>query len=105
MSEENEIPQGLVATQFRFQSDISDHNPDAVVFDRMDSPFYKGPKWAVRQSNQVLSTSVVWEYEPIPSSRDDAFYKRCRFDSMRGAFEALKKSLLGTEPPQSLEYG
>jgi hypothetical protein len=33
-----------------------------------------------------------WEWEPMPSSRDDEFLSRCRFQSMQEAMECLAKS-------------
>ncbi len=36
-------------------------------------------RYAVRQGDNVLNTDGGWEYEPQPSNRDDAFFKRCRF--------------------------
>ena len=50
-----------------------------------------GPdKYAVRQGLNCLSRDKEWEYEPIPSSRDDAFLARCRFDSFDEAVEAFE---------------
>lgn len=46
-------------------------------------------KFAVRQSGACLSLEGEWEYEPIPSSRDDEFLKRCRFDSWQQAADTI----------------
>ena len=35
--------------------------------------------WAVRQRGWCLNTELEWEYEPLPSSREDDFLARCRF--------------------------
>lgn len=35
--------------------------------------------WAVRKSGWCLNRDGEWEYEPIPSSRDDEFFARCRW--------------------------
>jgi hypothetical protein len=32
-----------------------------------------------------------WDYEPLPSSRDDDFFRRCRFYSIEEALEAFEK--------------
>lgn len=49
--------------------------------------------WAVRQQDQCLNTAHIWEVEPSPSSRDDAFLTRCRFTSLWLALEAAKISI------------
>lgn len=38
-----------------------------------------GDRWAVARRCFVLNRDGEWEYEPIPSSRDDAFKARTRF--------------------------
>lgn len=48
-------------------------------------------RYAVRQASAVLSKTGEWEHEPIPSSRDDAFFLRCRFDSWEEAAKAILK--------------
>jgi hypothetical protein len=36
--------------------------------------------WAVRKRGWCWNTEDdVWEHEPLPSSRDEEFYERCRF--------------------------
>ena len=84
--------QRLVSTRYQFKEDVAAHNPSPVTFDRMESPFYDGVKWAVRRGGAVLATTAEWEYEPMPSSRDDAFYDRCRFDSLEAALAAYDQS-------------
>lgn len=36
--------------------------------------------WAVRKGALCLNEAMEWEYEPIPSSRDEDFYSRTRWD-------------------------
>lgn len=50
-----------------------------------------GVKFAVRQGAACLKKTGKWEYEPMPSSRTDAFLNRCRFDSFGLAVEAVKR--------------
>ena len=39
-------------------------------------------KWAVmKRTMWCLSKDAEWEIEPMPSSRDDAYLERCRFDT------------------------
>ncbi|KWU24783.1 hypothetical protein [Burkholderia cenocepacia] len=47
-------------------------------------------RWAVRKFGSALSVDGSFEYEPMPSSRDDAFYARCRFDTVANALEAWR---------------
>jgi hypothetical protein len=79
----------LVATQYQFKTDFENHTVRPVTLDRMRSPFYKGERWAVRQGGNCLNNEGEWEYEPMPSSRDDDFYARCRFNSLRDAIMAM----------------
>lgn len=38
------------------------------------------PSWAIRNNSFCWSRSrVAWVYEPLPSNRDDEFFKDCRF--------------------------
>lgn len=45
-------------------------------------------KWAVRRGGSCLSHEGHYEWEPLPSSRDDEFLARCRFDSAESAYSA-----------------
>lgn len=38
-----------------------------------------GHLWAVTRLSSCLNRDGEWEFEPTPSSRDDAFKARCRF--------------------------
>jgi hypothetical protein len=44
-------------------------------------------------SGAVLGKDGEWEYEPIPSSRDEEFYAHCRFDTYEEAEAAALKAL------------
>jgi hypothetical protein len=41
---------------------------------------------------RCLTNAAGWEYEPMPSSRDDAFYLRCRFDTLEQAVETWNRA-------------
>jgi hypothetical protein len=64
----------------------------APRIERMVSPFYTGERFAVRQGGCCLTLIGHWEEEPIPSSRDDAFYARCRFPTLEAAIAAMGAS-------------
>lgn len=84
----NRTVQDLVGTEFQFADQFADTGalfPPRFV--RMNSPFYDGERWAVRWYGHCLTKTAEWEYEPMPSSRDDAFYARCRFDTLEQAVE------------------
>jgi hypothetical protein len=48
-------------------------------------------RWAVRCKGHCLNKKGVWEYEPLPSNRTEAFLKRCRFDTAEQARKAADK--------------
>lgn len=52
-------------------------------------------KWAVRYRGVCLNKQGTWEWEPMPSSRDDEFLARCRFDL---AQEAIGAALAAGRP-------
>lgn len=66
---------------------------DTITIHRMVSPFYAGPRFAVRRSGRCLNGEGQWEWEPQPSSRDDAFYRRCRFLSFTEARVAAERAM------------
>jgi hypothetical protein len=45
--------------------------------------------WAVRCGSSCLNKQGQWEYEPMPSSRDNQFFERCRYSSPYLALDAL----------------
>ena len=53
---------------------------------RADGP----PRWAIRQKGFCLNKKGKWEYEPLPSSRTEAFFKRCRWDDRDEAIRVVK---------------
>jgi len=50
-------------------------------------------RWAVRCMGNCLNKQGEWEYEPLPSSRDDDFFARCRFGSASEAILAARTAL------------
>jgi hypothetical protein len=48
--------------------------------------------WAVRFKGMTLNAEGEWEYEPIPSSRDEDYIRRCRFATLSGALAAWNAS-------------
>lgn len=54
-----------------------DHDEECVY--AVEVTWRGDEKYAVKRRSQVWNGSE-WEYEPLPSSRDDAFIERTRFD-------------------------
>ncbi|WP_027817100.1 hypothetical protein [Paraburkholderia bannensis] len=46
--------------------------------------------WKAKRGSDVLNKDGDWEYEPLPSSRDDAFLARCRFANAAEAIAAAQ---------------
>ena len=84
---------GLVPVAWMLPENFSvDDSADAARIEAMLSPFYEGVRYAVRRGRGVLNVNAEWEFEPMPSSRDDAFYRRCRFRSIAQAAHALREA-------------
>jgi hypothetical protein len=78
-------PEGFVIDGYRLGSGI-----DCITVERAQQMF--GPDlWAVRKPGRCLNKSGEWEYEPMPSSRDDDFMARCRFATAEEAIDAARK--------------
>jgi hypothetical protein len=88
--ERNTMPNNWIPTQWQIEVSVTelDNDPLPVTIDRMISPFYDGVRFAVRRGRNVLTVKGKWEFEPMPSSRTDAFYKRCRFKTFDAAVKA-----------------
>ena len=52
----------------------------------------EGPDlYAIRDGRRCMNHLGDWEYEPMPSSRDEAFMARCRFATPEEALAAWDK--------------
>jgi len=49
--------------------------------------------WAIRRYSGCLNRAGTWEYEPLSSSRDDDFLRRCRWDDFDEAFAAAEAAV------------
>lgn len=55
-------------------------------------------KWAIVNGfGDVLNKDGEWEWEPQPSSRDAAFFERCRYSSAAEAYQFYLKYKENTE--------
>lgn len=53
----------------------------------------KQPMWKVSHYGGTLNKDGRWEVEPQPSSRDDEYYARCRYDTYEEAEAAAKAAI------------
>lgn len=89
MSADNE----WIAVEFMRIRELRKLGSDTWVIRRMVSPFYEGERWAARCGGLCLSVDWQLECEPIPSSRDDEFYRQFRFLTFEDAAAAVEKYL------------
>jgi len=55
---------------------------------------YRGSGWAVLSDGyrgHTLNKYGEWEYEPQPSSRDEAYYQRNRYETLEEAIQTIEK--------------
>lgn len=81
----------LMPTAFQIADEFDTAAVDAVTFVLTRGQDYNGTRVAVRRTGESLANDGKWEIEPQPSSRDDAFYARCRFASLSDAVAAYRK--------------
>lgn len=51
--------------------------------------------WSIVWIGYVFNKGGEWEYDPLPSSRDDEFLARCRWDSFDAAVAMAKIAAQG----------
>lgn len=49
--------------------------------------------WAIRASGRCMNHEGDWEFEPLPSSRTDEFFARCRWPTLEAALVFACKKL------------
>jgi hypothetical protein len=62
-------------------------------------------RWAVRHEGSVLNRYLKWEWEPMPSGRDDEFLERCRFGTPQEALAFLRLSQQDADQSNTLGSG
>ncbi len=92
MKKLNNWSKELIPVSYQLKDEFEKMNHTPVTFNRSNSPFYSGVKWAVRQCGNCLGTDGQWHYEMMPSSRTPDFYALCRFDSLELAVATYKVS-------------
>ncbi len=63
---------------------LEDH--DAVYLE------FRGKGWAIEKNSMCLNRKNEWEWIPMPSSRDDNFFKRCRWSTAEIAYKFFLKN-------------
>lgn len=79
-------PALLVKSYWLVPPSPADAGASAVSLDRQNQ-IDGSDLWAVRRRGYVLNREGDFEYEPIPSGRDEEFLARCRFESIEEAVE------------------
>lgn len=82
------LPEGVIIDAYA----ISDGNADPEIQIQRARQFDGPDRWKVIRGSHCLSKRGDWVYEPLPSSRTDAFLKRCRFDDAGDAIDAALKA-------------
>lgn len=77
-----------IPTTWMSRADVDALNPNPVEINLMASPFYAGIRYAVRRGSECLSLLGQWDCEPIPSERDDEWYRTHRFLTLAEAVDA-----------------
>ena len=90
LEQENKRLRKLLSIATAFHVKAGEHAYHPVTLERCDRPNLP-PWWAVRQRGFCLAKSGQWEYEPMPSHRDDAFYARCRWTDFAEALQAAQE--------------
>ena len=83
----------LTEAEFKLFSSDSHQCPDKCTLeDRwgLDDNGKDIRRFAICWSRFVMTTSGEWEYEPMPSSRDDDFLKRARFPTYEAALQTYR---------------
>ncbi|WP_436291867.1 dTMP kinase [Variovorax sp. LjRoot178] len=90
---ESDLPGSASSTKAVISAYAIDLPPrDSVRIERAGQ--ISGPaKWAVRLNGECLNRTGEWEWEPMPSGRDDAFLARCRFDTDQEAIDAAARAV------------
>jgi hypothetical protein len=70
---------------------LDDSNEFPVLLVKLKTE--SGIRWAIRCFDECMNKNGLWEYELMPSHRDDEFYKRCRFMQSGEAYDVYKKSI------------
>jgi hypothetical protein len=65
---------------------------DLATYDTVIYIVWMGSGWAIsgESDRYVFNNDGKWEYQPMPSSRDEDFYRRCRYQSVKDAVAHLK---------------
>lgn len=87
------LPQYWVSTSWEWNRDLMPRGYESIESVRIDAVHGRGgiTRYAVRQSGACMDANGEWEFEPMPSSRDDEWLNRFRFDTWEAAARAVEK--------------
>lgn len=69
-----------------YQLEFDEYNGICVTLD-LTRGMNGAVRWAIREGRACLNKKGEWEHEPMPSSRTDAFFNRCRWNSAEAAIK------------------
>lgn len=96
----HEVRREALASVRKLYISGDEYSFDGVYVEWRGKRYGKGPVlWAVTNRSACLNRSGEWEVEVQPSSRDDAFIARCRWESMDEALAAAIHALAQAEEP------
>jgi hypothetical protein len=89
----------IVATAYHVAGVTSPFNSESTITIEATGGLYRDgtpmaitANWAIRLQGMTLNKKGDWEWEPMPSSRTDAYLKRSRWHSSRAAIDFLKET-------------
>lgn len=77
----------ILATRFTVGTTGAERRRTAICVERTHEV---DNTWAIRRNGEVYTRDGEWEYEPIPSSRDDDFLVRARWSEDEAKAVALR---------------
>lgn len=80
------------ATTWTQRADLDAKENSAVTIELTVGLDYAGDRFAVRRDRRVLNINAEWEVEPLPTSRKQPFFERCRFKTFQAAVDAAEKA-------------
>jgi hypothetical protein len=99
-------PAELLAHAREFVFHLLPDEPDHEVREQeIIRVVWRGPgdRWAISDGGHVLNRKGRWEYEPLPSSRTEAFRRRTRFPRDEAIHRAL--TFLRSEQAEIVDAG
>lgn len=96
MTQSRVLKDGEVAVRLEDWDSAREWEFDGMRIHKLE--FEGGFRFCVKRGDHlILGRSGAWDYDRLPSSRDEEFFREFRFDSFRAALDALRAQ--GKEKP------